>query len=89
MLIDLINYILPSALKSALRSMFEQYGEILDIVAHSNLRMRGQAFVVFKDQESAVKAHMAKQGVTLENKPVVGCFAMAFFIQLKSWLVQV
>ncbi|CAG8524471.1 5972_t:CDS:2 [Paraglomus occultum] len=59
------------ALKSALRSMFEQYGEILDVVAHSNLRMRGQAFVVFKDQESAVKAHMAKQGVTLENKPVV------------------
>jgi len=69
--------------------MFEQYGEILDIVAHSNLRMRGQAFVVFKDQEGAVKAHMAKQGVTLEDKPVVGCFAIVFYSIEKSWLVQV
>ncbi|CAG8492021.1 3651_t:CDS:2 [Diversispora eburnea] len=42
------------ALKNALQAIFEQYGEILEIVARHTLRMRGQAFVVFKEQDSAV-----------------------------------
>ncbi|CAB4485060.1 unnamed protein product [Rhizophagus irregularis] len=60
-----------SALKKALSTIFEQYGEILDIVAHNNFRMRGQAFVVFKEQESATNAIKGVQGFALQGKPMV------------------
>ncbi|GES90789.1 U1 small nuclear ribonucleoprotein A isoform X2 [Rhizophagus clarus] len=59
------------ALKKALSTIFEQYGEILDIVAHKNFRMRGQAFVVFKEQESATNAIKGVQGFALHGKPMV------------------
>ncbi|RIA91243.1 U1 small nuclear ribonucleo protein A, partial [Glomus cerebriforme] len=59
------------ALKKALSTIFEQYGEILDIVAHNNFRMRGQAFVVFKEQESATNAIKGVQGFALQGKPMV------------------
>jgi len=59
------------ALKKALSTIFEQYGEILDIVAHKNFRMRGQAFVVFKEQESATNAIKGVQGFALQGKPMV------------------
>ncbi|CAG8593071.1 5213_t:CDS:2 [Ambispora leptoticha] len=47
------------------------YGEILDIVAHGNLRMRGQAFVVFKDQESAAQAIKEVNGFILKEKAML------------------
>lgn len=59
------------ALKKALSAIFEQYGEILDIVAHKNIRMRGQAFVVFKEQEGATNAIKGVQGFALQGKPMV------------------
>ena len=59
------------ALKKALSTIFEQYGEILDIVAHKNFRMRGQAFVVFKEQEGATNAIKGVQGFALQGKPMV------------------
>ncbi|KAK7040850.1 hypothetical protein VNI00_009446 [Paramarasmius palmivorus] len=43
-------------LKASLRGLFKTYGEVLDVVAHKNLRMRGQAFVSFADPEIAKKA---------------------------------
>ncbi|CAG8656854.1 3017_t:CDS:2 [Acaulospora morrowiae] len=63
------------ALKKTLQTIFEQYGEILDIVARDTLRMRGQAFVVFKEQESAVNAIKGVQGFALQGKPMVIQFA--------------
>ncbi|CAG8529256.1 1559_t:CDS:2 [Scutellospora calospora] len=62
-------------LKNNLKAIFEQYGEILDIVARDTLRMRGQAFVVFKEQESAVNAVKGVQGFALHGKPMVIQFA--------------
>ncbi|CAH1758217.1 7749_t:CDS:2 [Entrophospora sp. SA101] len=59
------------ALKKHLSAIFEQYGEILEIVAHGNIRMRGQAFVVFKEQESAANAIKGVQGFALHGKPMV------------------
>merc|ERR1712070_519490 len=35
------------ALKTALRAIFKQFGNILEIVAMDSMRRRGQAFVVF------------------------------------------
>ncbi|CAG8442810.1 8131_t:CDS:2 [Funneliformis caledonium] len=59
------------ALKKALSTIFEQYGEILEIIVQDNFRMRGQAFVVFKEQESATNAIKGVQGFALQGKPMV------------------
>ena len=43
-------------LKASLRGLFKSYGDVLDVVAHANLRMRGQAFVSFESADIAKKA---------------------------------
>ena len=58
-------------LKASLRGLFKSYGEVLDVVAHSNLRMRGQAFVSFESPEIARKALKEVRGFPLYSKPMV------------------
>ncbi|KAF9094802.1 hypothetical protein BGX29_009353 [Mortierella sp. GBA35] len=58
-------------LKKSLKALFGQYGEVLEIVAHANIRMRGQAFVIFEDKEFAIKALAEVQGFPLYGKPMV------------------
>lgn len=65
------------ALKKSLQAVFEGYGRILDLVAHGNLKMRGQAFVVFEDTASARKALEEVQGFPLFNKPMQIQYAKA------------
>ncbi|KAF8870692.1 RNA binding protein [Gymnopilus junonius] len=48
---NLNEKIKPDVMKASLRGLFKVYGEVLDVVAHSNLRMRGQAFVSFASVE--------------------------------------
>jgi len=60
-----------SVLKQSLRSLFKSYGEVLDVVAHSNLRMRGQAFVSFANKDIAGKAAKEVKGFPLYGKPMV------------------
>ncbi|KAK9452067.1 uncharacterized protein V1518DRAFT_49204 [Limtongia smithiae] len=55
-------------LKDSLEAVFSQYGKILDIVAHKNLRMRGQAFVVFDNLKSSELAMEEVQGFDLFEK---------------------
>jgi RNA recognition motif-containing protein len=62
-------------LKNSLRTLFQQFGEVLDVVAHPNIRMRGQAFVAFPDEECAEKAIKDLQHFSLYNKPMVLQFA--------------
>ncbi len=62
-------------LKASLRGLFKSYGEVLDVVAHSNLRMRGQAFVSFESPEIAKKALKEVRGFPLYSKPMVSHFA--------------
>ncbi|KAL0084670.1 hypothetical protein J3Q64DRAFT_1743637 [Phycomyces blakesleeanus] len=62
-------------LKNTLRTLFKQYGEVLDVVAHGNIRMRGQAFVAFPDEESATKSIKELQHFTLYGKPLVVQYA--------------
>lgn len=59
------------ALKKSLRNLFQQYGEVLDIIAHKNIRMRGQAFIAYPDEESAEKAIKELQHYNLFGKPMV------------------
>ena len=58
-------------LKKSLYAVFSQFGVILDIVALKTLKMRGQAFVVFKDIGSATQAKNSMQGFPFYNKPMV------------------
>ncbi|KAI0327687.1 RNA-binding domain-containing protein [Cubamyces sp. BRFM 1775] len=62
-------------LKASLRGLFKSYGEVLDVVAHSNLRMRGQAFVSFESAEIAKKALKEVRGFPLYSKPMQISFA--------------
>eukprot|EP00742_Colponemidia_sp_Colp-10_P003064 GILJ01003267.1.p1 GENE.GILJ01003267.1~~GILJ01003267.1.p1 ORF type:complete len:245 (-),score=51.50 GILJ01003267.1:142-831(-) len=57
-------------LKKSLYQAFSQFGQILDIVALNNVRMRGQAFLVFKDIASATNAIRTMQGFPFLGKPM-------------------
>ena len=67
----LLLLLLFSELKKSLYAIFSQFGSILDIVALKTLRMRGQAFVVFKDISSATTALRSMQGFPFYDKPMV------------------
>ena len=58
-------------LKKSLYAIFSQFGPILDIVALKTLKMRGQAFVVFRDISSATNALRSMQGFPFYDKPMV------------------
>ena len=64
---------IPTVMKQTLRALFKNYGDVLDVVAHSNLRMRGQAFVSFSDKEIAKKAQREVNRFPLYSKPMVRC----------------
>lgn len=58
-------------MKQTLQHLFKTYGDVLDVVAHSNIRMRGQAFVSFQSKDMARKAMKEVKGFPLYNKPMV------------------
>ncbi len=58
-------------LKKSLYAIFSQFGQILDIVALKTLKMRGQAFVIFNDVNSATNALRSMQGFPFYDKPMV------------------
>lgn len=58
-------------LKKSLYAIFSQFGQILDIIALKTLKMRGQAFVVFKEISSATTAIRSMQGFPFYDKPMV------------------
>ena len=66
----------PTAeLKKSLYAIFSQFGQILDILVSRSLKMRGQAFVIFKEVSSATNALRSMQGFPFYDKPMVstGC----------------
>lgn len=58
-------------LKEALNEIFSEYGKVIDLVAKSNLKAKGQAFVVFDDVASAARAIGEIQGFELFDKPMI------------------
>jgi len=62
-------------LLTELQAIFEQFGNILEIHAKKNLRMRGQAFIVFEEIESAQKAVNSMQGFPFHDKKMRIAFA--------------
>ncbi|KAH7035681.1 uncharacterized protein B0I36DRAFT_239249 [Microdochium trichocladiopsis] len=65
----------PEPLKEALTAVFSDYGNIIDIVAKTNLKAKGQAFVVFDDPAAAAKAVDEVQGFELFDKPMIVALA--------------
>ena len=63
-------FVVPE-LKKSLYAIFSQFGQILDIVAAKTLKMRGQAFVIFKEISSATTAIRSMQGFPFYDKPMV------------------
>lgn len=59
-----------AALKKSLYALFSQHGQIMDVVALKTVKMRGQAFVVFKDIASATVALRQLQGFDFFDKPM-------------------
>jgi len=57
-------------LKKSLYAIFSQFGAILEIVALKTRKMRGQAFIVFKDIASATSALRQMQGFPFYDKPM-------------------
>ncbi|XP_048864266.1 U2 small nuclear ribonucleoprotein B'' [Brienomyrus brachyistius] len=57
-------------LKRSLYALFSQFGQILDIVALKTMKMRGQAFVVFKELTAATNALRQLQSFPFYNKPM-------------------
>ncbi|KAM8794012.1 U1 small nuclear ribonucleoprotein A [Eudromia elegans] len=57
-------------LKKSLYAIFSQFGQILDILVSRSLRMRGQAFVIFKELPSAGTALRSMQGFPFYDKPM-------------------
>lgn len=66
-------------LKKSLYAIFSQFGQILDIVALKSLKMRGQAFVIFKEIQSATNALRSMQGFPFYDKPMVGITILSRF----------
>jgi len=59
----------------SLRELFSEYGTIIDIVAKTNLKAKGQAFIVFDTAEGAQKAIDEVQGFELFGKEMQLAFA--------------
>ncbi|PSN29959.1 U2 small nuclear ribonucleoprotein B'' [Blattella germanica] len=57
-------------LKKSLYAIFSQFGRILEIVALKTLKMRGQAFVCFKEIQSSSTALRSMQGFPFYDKPM-------------------
>lgn len=64
-------------MKATLANLFRHYGKVIDVVAHRNLRMRGQAFVSFPDAEIAKKAMREVKGFPLYGKSLVGSLTLS------------
>ncbi|KAJ1638073.1 hypothetical protein T492DRAFT_946224 [Pavlovales sp. CCMP2436] len=57
-------------LRTQLYCLFSQYGVVLDVVALKSTKMRGQAFVTFRDIASSTQALHSLQGFAFFAKPM-------------------
>lgn len=55
-------------MKQALTKVFQYYGPILDIIAKSSLKRKGQAFIVYDSEKSALEAVDEMSGFELYGK---------------------
>ena len=68
-----LNYKMqPNEMRKALSAEFIKFGKILDIVVGiKRFALRGQAWIIFDDVNSAVRAVSEMNGKVVLNRPVV------------------
>lgn len=62
-------------LKPVLLRLFGRYGSIVQLTAHKNLAMKGQAFITYENVESCEKALLKLQGRPIFKKPIHVAYA--------------
>ncbi|CAI9562915.1 unnamed protein product [Staurois parvus] len=67
---NLNDKIKKDELKRSLYALFSQFGHVMDIVALKTIKMRGQAFVIFKELSSSTNALRQLQGFPFYDKPM-------------------
>ncbi|XP_075719215.1 U2 small nuclear ribonucleoprotein B'' isoform X2 [Rhinoderma darwinii] len=67
---NLNDKIKKDEIKRSLYALFSQFGHVMDIVALKTIKMRGQAFVIFKELASATNALRQLQGFPFYDKPM-------------------
>ncbi|XP_056136596.1 U2 small nuclear ribonucleoprotein B'' [Lampris incognitus] len=67
---NLNDKIKKEELKRSLYALFSQFGQVVEIIAMKTTKMRGQAFVVFKELAAATNALRQLQGFPFYNKPM-------------------
>lgn len=72
-------------MKQALHAAFSQFGPIVDIVIRKSYRLRGQAFIIFRDIESAAQALRSLQGFPLYDKPMVSYVQVCGGLRSGTW----
>jgi U2 small nuclear ribonucleoprotein B'' len=55
-------------MKQALTRVFQYYGPILDVIAKSSLKRKGQAFIVFDSEKAALEAVEEMNGFEMYGK---------------------
>ena len=58
-------------MKQTLKDIFEKFGEVLEVIAKKNIKMRGQAFVSFRNLKDACNAKNGLVGTSLYHKELV------------------
>lgn len=75
-------------LKPALEEKFQAYGRIIQLTAHKNLKMKGQAFITFENSESSKRAVEEANNIVLFGKPMQVTFAKSnsdnFYLQVEQ-----
>lgn len=66
-----------SKLKAELQVVFQKYGTIVQLTAHRNLKMKGQAFITYENKESSRAAMEKLQDHELFGKKVRVSYAKA------------
>merc|ERR1711935_92887 len=62
-------------MKQTLKDIFEKFGEVLEVIAKKNIKMRGQAFVIFRNLKDAANAKNGLVGTSLYHKELKIRFA--------------
>eukprot|EP01088_Endostelium_zonatum_P007041 TRINITY_DN1919_c0_g2_i2.p1 TRINITY_DN1919_c0_g2~~TRINITY_DN1919_c0_g2_i2.p1 ORF type:complete len:291 (-),score=64.79 TRINITY_DN1919_c0_g2_i2:1017-1889(-) len=62
-------------LRKQLYSLFSQYGTVLDVIATKSLKLRGQAWIIFRELTCATLAQRSLNNVLFLGKPMKVAFA--------------
>jgi len=72
---NLSEKIKKEELRKALYSLFSQYGTVLDVIASKAYKLRGQAWVVFREISSATAAYRALTNFVFYDRPMKVAYA--------------